>query len=90
MSIFLDGGLHKRYALISSCRAEGNFVNELCNTSLTTLLISAIKKSVPTGRAAKDFELYLGVLRDGELWNLHRIMSDGPSRGTMAIETDSS
>jgi hypothetical protein len=43
---------------------------------------------VPTGRAAKDFGLYLGVLRNGELWKLHRIMSDGPSRGTMALETE--
>jgi hypothetical protein len=54
----------------------------------TTLLISAIEKSVLTGRAAKDDEFYLGVLRDGEVWQMHHIMSGGPSRGTMALETE--
>jgi hypothetical protein len=54
----------------------------------TTLLISALEKSALTGRAAKDDEFYLGVLRDGELWQMHHIMSGGPSRGTMALETE--
>jgi hypothetical protein len=40
------------------------------------------------GRAAKDDEFYLGVLRDGELWQIHHIMSRGPSRGTMALEAE--
>jgi hypothetical protein len=52
------------------------------------LLISAIEMSALTGRAAKDDEFYLGVLSDGELWQIHRIMSGGPSRGIMALETE--
>jgi hypothetical protein len=52
------------------------------------LLISAIERSAPTGRQAKDDEFYLGVLHDGELWQVHHIMSGGPSRGTMALETE--
>jgi hypothetical protein len=54
----------------------------------TTLLISAIEKSSLAGRAAKDDEYYLGVLRDGVVWQVHHIMSGGPSRGTMALETE--
>ncbi|KAI0250460.1 hypothetical protein BJV78DRAFT_1275785 [Lactifluus subvellereus] len=69
-------------------RAEGNLVNELDNMNPTTLLISAIEKSALTGLAAKDDEFYLGVLRDGNLWEVHHIMSGGPSRGTMALETE--
>jgi hypothetical protein len=54
----------------------------------TTLLISAIEKSALTCRAAKDDEFYLGVLRDDEVWEIHHIMSGSPSRGTMALETE--
>ncbi len=50
--------------------------------------MSAIEKSALTGHAAKDDEFYLGVLRNGELWQLHHIMAGGPSRGTMALETE--
>ena len=67
-------------------RSEGNLVNELDGKNPTALLISAIEKSI-----AKDDEFYLGVLRDqhgGELWQLHHIMAGGPSRGTMALETE--
>jgi hypothetical protein len=41
-------------------------------------------------KAAKDDEFYLGVLRDGNdgLHQVHHIMSGGPSRGTMALETE--
>jgi hypothetical protein len=28
------------------------------------------------------------VLRDGDLWQVHRVMSGGPSRGTMALDTE--
>ncbi|KAH9954530.1 hypothetical protein BGW80DRAFT_1467765 [Lactifluus volemus] len=73
---------------LKATRSEGNLVNELDNVNLTTLLISAIEKSVLTGRAAKDDEFYLGVLRDDELWEIRHIMSGGPSRGTMALETE--
>jgi hypothetical protein len=54
----------------------------------TVLLISAIERSALTGRQAKDDEFYLGVLRDGDLWQVHHIMSGGPSRGTMALESE--
>ena len=68
-------------------RSEGNLVSELDNANPTALLISSIEKSALSGYAAKDDELYLGVLRDGELWQLHHIMAGGPSRGTMALDT---
>ncbi|KAH9956226.1 hypothetical protein BGW80DRAFT_1450310 [Lactifluus volemus] len=69
-------------------RSDGNLVNEPYKMNPTMLLISAIEMSALTGRAAKSDEFYLGVLRDGELWQIHRIMSGGPSRGTMALETE--
>ena len=75
-------------------KSEGNLVNELDHANPITLLISAIEQSALGGHAlaAKDDEFYLGVLRDGdgdgELWQLHHIMAGGPSRGTMALETE--
>jgi hypothetical protein len=47
-----------------------------------------MEKSALSGKAAKDDEFYLGVQRDGDLWQVHRVMSGGPSRGTMALETE--
>jgi len=69
-------------------RSEGNLVNELDDRNPTALLVSAIEKSTLSGKAAKEDEFYLGVLRDGELWQVHRIVSGGPSRGMMALETE--
>ena len=63
-------------------------MNELDNRNPTALLVSAIEKSAVYGKAAKEDEFYLGVLRDEDLWQVHRIMSGGPSRGTMALETE--
>jgi hypothetical protein len=62
----------------------------LNNRNPIALLVSAIEESALTGKAAKDDEFYLGVLRDGggELSQVHHIMSGGPSRGTMALETE--
>ncbi|KAH9165965.1 hypothetical protein EDB89DRAFT_2076313 [Lactarius sanguifluus] len=81
-------GLRAITAPLTVTQSEGNLVNELDNANPTTLLISAIEKSAIAGDAAKDDEFYLGVLRDGELWQLHHIMAGGPSRGTMALETE--
>jgi hypothetical protein len=75
-------------ALYFATRSEGNLVNELDNRNPTALLVSAIEKSALSGNVAKEDEFYLGVLRDGELWQVQRIMSGGPSRGTMALETE--
>ena len=62
------------------------------NRNPVSLLVSAIEESALIGKAAKDDEFYLGVLRDGdgdgELSQVHHIMSGGPSRGTMALETE--
>ena len=69
-------------------RSEGNLVNELDNRNPTALLVSAIAKSTFVDKVGKDDAFYLGVLRDGELWQIHRIMSGGPSRGTMALESE--
>ena len=73
----------------SNPRSEGNLINELDSANPTALLISAIEKCALAGHAARDGELYLGVLRnDGELWQLHHILAGGPSRGTMALDTE--
>ena len=73
----------------SKSRSEGNLINELDNANPTALLVAAIEKSALTGTAARDDEFYLGVLRDGgELWQLHHILAGGPSRGTMALDTE--
>ncbi|KAF8495724.1 hypothetical protein F5888DRAFT_1615424 [Russula emetica] len=69
-------------------RSEGNLVNELDNRNPTALLVSAIAESALVGKAGKDDAFYLGVLRDGELWQIHRITSGAPSRGTMALESE--
>ena len=69
-------------------RSEGNLVNELDNRNPTALLVSAIANSAFVDKVGKDDAFYLGVLRDGELWQIHRIMSGGPSRGTMALESE--
>ena len=47
-----------------------------------------IDKSALSGHAPEDDEFYLGVLREGELWQLHYIMAGGPLRGTMALDTE--
>ena len=45
----------------------------------TALLVSAIEQSALAGDAARDNEFYLSVLHDdGELWQLHRILTGGP------------
>ena len=73
----------------SKLRSEGNLINELDNTNPTALLVSAIEKSALAGNTARDNEFYLGVLRDdGDLWQLHHILAGGPSRGTMALDTE--
>jgi len=69
-------------------RSEGNLVNELDNRNPTALLVSAIAENGLVGKAEKDDAFYLGVLRDGHLWQVYRITSGGPSRGTMALETE--
>ncbi|KAH9979676.1 hypothetical protein BJV74DRAFT_780156 [Russula compacta] len=68
--------------------SEGNLVHELDNRNPAAMLVSAIEESTLTGSAAKDDEFYLGVLRGDDLWQLHHIMSGGPSRGTLALETE--
>jgi hypothetical protein len=62
----------------------------LDNRNPIALLISAVEESVRIGKAAKNDEFYLGVLRNGngEPRQVHHIMSGGPSRGTMALETE--
>ena len=70
-------------------RSEGNLINELDNANPTALLVSAIEKSALAGNTARDDELYLGVLRDdGDLWQSHYILAGEPSRGTMALDTE--
>ena len=55
----------------------------------TALLVSAIEQSALAGNAARDDEFYLGVLHDdGELWQLHRILTGGPLRGTMTLDSE--
>ncbi|KAN0128649.1 hypothetical protein V8E53_013568, partial [Lactarius tabidus] len=68
--------------------SKGNIINELDTANTTALLASAVEKSTLARDTAEDDEFYLGVLRDGKLWQLHHIMVGGPSRGTMALETE--
>jgi hypothetical protein len=70
---------------VLASRAEGNLVNEPDDRNPTALLVSAIPDSK---LVRKDDAFYLGVLREGELWQTHRIMSGAPSRGTMALESE--
>ncbi|KAI0298130.1 hypothetical protein B0F90DRAFT_830891 [Multifurca ochricompacta] len=81
-------GLHAITKPMEVTQSEGNLVNKLDNANPISILISAIEKSALSGQADKDDEFYLGVLRDGELWQVHHIMSGGPTRGTMALETE--
>ncbi|KAF8258886.1 hypothetical protein EI94DRAFT_1669339 [Lactarius quietus] len=76
-------GLRAITAPLKVTQSEGNLISELDNTNPTELLISAMESG-----AAKDDEFYMGVLRDGELWQLHHILAGGPSRGTMALDTE--
>ena len=75
---------------VFASRSEGNLVNELDHRNPTALLVCAITETGLVGKAGKDDAFYLGVLRDGELWEIHRIMSGAPSRGTMALESETS
>ncbi|KAI0265603.1 hypothetical protein BC834DRAFT_924224 [Gloeopeniophorella convolvens] len=81
-------GLRAMSAPLMVTQSEGNLINELDSANPTSLLISAIEKSALSGEAAKDDEFYLGVLRNGKLWQVHHIMSGGPSRGTMSLDTE--
>ena len=58
------------------------------NRNPTALLVSAAEKSALSGNVAKEDEFYLRVLRDGELWQVQRIMFGDPSRGSMVLETE--
>lgn len=86
MVLFNHRSLNKQPSF--ACRSEGNLVHELDNRNPTALLVSAIEESKLTGSVAKDDEFYLGVLHGGGLWQLHHIMSGGPSRGALALETE--
>jgi len=81
-------GLRAITSPLEVTRSEGNLVNELDNRNPTAHLVSAIAESALSGQAAKEDEFYLGVLRDGELYQVHHITSGGLSRGTMALETE--
>lgn len=81
-------GLRAITSPLEVTRSEGNLVNELDHRNPTAHLVSAIADSALSGEAAKEDEFYLGVLRDGELFQAHHITSGGLSRGTMALETE--
>ena len=53
-------------------------MNELDNRDPTALLVSAIEKSALSRKAAKDDGFYLGVLRDGDLWQVHSSCPEVP------------
>ncbi|KAI0060347.1 hypothetical protein BV25DRAFT_1908395 [Artomyces pyxidatus] len=68
--------------------SEGNLVNELDGINPIRTLMTAIQNSGITGDAAKDDDFYLSVLQDGKPSQVYHILSGGPSRGTMALESD--
>ena len=57
------------------------------NGNFIALLISAIEESPLIVKVAKDDEFYLGD-GDGQLSQVHLIISGGPSREKMAPETE--
>ncbi|KZT28816.1 hypothetical protein NEOLEDRAFT_1129049 [Neolentinus lepideus HHB14362 ss-1] len=68
-------------------RSDGNLVQELDGSNPTGLLLNAIRKSGAGNGLAQDEEYFLGVLRNDRLWQVYRIMSGDPSRGTMSLES---
>ncbi|KAF8258689.1 hypothetical protein EI94DRAFT_1707764 [Lactarius quietus] len=75
-------GLLAISAPLKVTQLEGNLVSELDSVNPTELFISAMDKG-----AAKDDDFYLGVLRDGELRQVHHILTGALSRGAMALDT---
>ncbi|KAF8267685.1 hypothetical protein EI94DRAFT_1829958 [Lactarius quietus] len=76
-------GLRTITAPLKVTQSESNNVSELNKANPTELLISAMENS-----AAKNDEFYIGVPRDSELWQFHHMLTGGPSRGTMALDTE--
>jgi hypothetical protein len=67
---------------------KGNLINELDNANPTALLASAYREKRARTRRGQRRRVLPRCVRDGELWQLHHIMAGGPSRGTMALETE--
>ncbi|RPD66989.1 hypothetical protein L226DRAFT_477042 [Lentinus tigrinus ALCF2SS1-7] len=76
--------------------AEGNLVNALDNANPSRLLLHAIQNHPAVAASAehisKDLQLYLGTLKQvgvsHQLDQLFYIMSGDPSRGSIALDTD--
>ncbi|TFK48716.1 hypothetical protein OE88DRAFT_1663806 [Heliocybe sulcata] len=67
--------------------SDGNLVQELDGANPSGLLLNAIRKSGAGEGLAQNDEYFMGVLKDDELWQVYRIMSGDPSRGTMSLES---
>ncbi|KAH7915434.1 hypothetical protein BJ138DRAFT_997911 [Hygrophoropsis aurantiaca] len=71
-------------------RSEGNLVNTLDDANPTRLLLNAISKhGINSNNPFKEDEFYLGVVDNGQLSEVYRIMSGDPSRGTIALQSPS-
>ncbi|GBE85252.1 hypothetical protein BKA93DRAFT_903767 [Sparassis latifolia] len=94
-------GLQKLTEPLTVTSSKGNLVHSLDNTNPSRLLLSAIEKSGSASRRVtvrapdanmKDDQYYLAALRRvGEQYELHQlftIMSGDPSRGTLALGSD--
>ncbi|KII96207.1 hypothetical protein PLICRDRAFT_663471 [Plicaturopsis crispa FD-325 SS-3] len=81
-------GLQGITAPLTVTRSEGNLVNELDGLNPTMLLLDAVAKSgIESKGSFKEDDFYVGVLREGKLHQVYRVISGDPSRGTMALES---
>ncbi|KAG2131817.1 hypothetical protein DEU56DRAFT_813472 [Suillus clintonianus] len=71
--------------------SEGNLIFTIDNGNPTRLLLAAMNKHGFDSRDVllKDDEFYVGVMSNGKVERLHRIISGDPSRGTIALGTTS-
>ncbi|GJE91814.1 hypothetical protein PsYK624_079650 [Phanerochaete sordida] len=73
---------------------EGNMVNALDDQNPSRIILSAVEKlngkPTPTNvdLGIKEDEFFLGVHRDGKLYQLYTIQGGDPSRGTIALQSD--
>ncbi|EKM49626.1 uncharacterized protein PHACADRAFT_188697 [Phanerochaete carnosa HHB-10118-sp] len=80
--------------LLTVTDIEGNMVHTLDGANPSHLILSAIEKlngkATPThvDIGIKEDEFFLGVHRDGKLYQLYTIQGGDPARGTIALRSD--
>ncbi|EGN98144.1 hypothetical protein SERLA73DRAFT_74375 [Serpula lacrymans var. lacrymans S7.3] len=81
-------GLTSLTPVLKVTRSEGNLVNELDNMNPSELLLNAIRMhGIGDSRSLKEDKFYLGAMKHNKLDQVHRILAGGPSRGTIALQS---